>query len=163
MASAADYFLKIKGIEGESLDAKHPKEIQLESWTWGETNMGFHDAGGGGGAGKVQMQDFGFTMKLNAASSKLMIACATGQHIDEAILTCRKAGGEQNNYLKYTFNELHISSYQTGGSGHEPIPTESISFNFAKIKIEYFIQDEKGATKAAGSAEYDLKKQLAAK
>lgn len=158
-----DYFLKIKGIDGESQDAKHPKEIQLESWTWGETNSGSHSFGGGGGSGKVTMQDFGFTMKLNTASPKLMIACATGQHIDDAVMTCRKAGGDQNPYLKYTFSELHITNYQTGGNGHEVIPTESITFNFAKIKIEYFIQDAKGATTAAGMAEYDLKKQVAAK
>src|SRR3712207_8560183 len=36
---------------------------------------------GGGGAGKVTMQDFHFTMKMNKASPKLMLACAQGDHI----------------------------------------------------------------------------------
>ena len=35
--------------------------------------------GGGGGAGKVAMQDFSFTMSVNKASPKLLLACATGQ------------------------------------------------------------------------------------
>ena len=30
-----DAFLKIDGIEGESQDAKHKSEIQLESFSWG--------------------------------------------------------------------------------------------------------------------------------
>jgi len=53
-----DYFLKIDTIEGESYDKSHKAEIQLMSFSWGETNAGTFSAGGGGGAGKVQMQDF---------------------------------------------------------------------------------------------------------
>ena len=67
-----DYFLKIEGIDGESADAKHKGDIQLESFSWGETNSGSHSSGGGGGAGKVSMQDFHFVMTANKASPKLM-------------------------------------------------------------------------------------------
>ena len=35
---AADFFLQITGIAGESTDAKHKNWIDVESWTWGETN-----------------------------------------------------------------------------------------------------------------------------
>ena len=38
--AAVDYFLKIDGIEGEAEDAKHGKEIELHSWSWGEQQMG---------------------------------------------------------------------------------------------------------------------------
>jgi type VI protein secretion system component Hcp len=47
---------------------------------------------GGSGAGKVQMQDFHFVMRANKASTKLMLACASGEHIPDGLLTCRKAG-----------------------------------------------------------------------
>ena len=57
---AADYFLQITGIDGESTDAKHKGWIDVESWSWGETNPGVRATGGGAGAGKVQMQDFHF-------------------------------------------------------------------------------------------------------
>ena len=90
--AAVDYFLKIDGIPGESTDSKHKNEIDIESWSWGEANSGSHAYGGGGGAGKVSVQDFNFTMHVNKASPKLFLACATGQHIKEALLTCRKAG-----------------------------------------------------------------------
>ena len=157
--AAVDYFLKLEGIEGESADKTHKGEIQLESWSWGETNAGTHGAGGGGGAGKVSMQDFHFVMKVNKASPKLFLACATGEHIKKAVLTCRKAGGEQQEFLKVNFTDLLVSSYQTGGSGgSDVIPMDQISLNFAKIEVEYKVQNEKGQTTSPVKAGYDVQK-----
>jgi type VI secretion system secreted protein Hcp len=70
-----DYFLKFDGIKGESADAKHKDEIDIEAWSWGETNAAGPATGGGGGAGKVSMQDFHFVMRMNTASVSLMKAC----------------------------------------------------------------------------------------
>lgn len=156
--AAVDYFLKIDGIPGESPDNKHKDEIQLESWSWGETQSGTYASGGGGGAGKVQMQDFHFTMKMNKASPKLMLHCADGSHITKAVLTCRKAGKEQQEYLKVEFSDLLISSYQTGGAeGSALVPIDQISFNFAKIKFEYAPQKGDGLLGSPIITTYDLK------
>ena len=156
--AAVDYFLKIDGIDGESPDHKHKGEIQLESWSFGESQGGTHSSGGGGGAGKVQMQDFHFVMKISKASPKLFLACACGQHIKKAVLVCRKAGKDQQEFLKTTFTDILVSSYQTGGSGHSDIvPTDQISLNFAKIEIEYKEQKPDGTLGGAVKAGYDLK------
>jgi len=157
--AAVDYFLKIATIEGESGDAKHKGEIDLESWSWGAAQSGGSAYGGGGGAGKVSMQDFHFTMKVNKATPKLILACASGQHLPDAVLTCRKAGGKQEEFLKYYFYDLLISSYQTGGSGGaDIIPTEQISFNYSKMKTEYKEQKADGTLGGAITAGWDLKK-----
>ena len=111
-----DYFLKIDGIPGESQDSKHKDEIEIESFSWGEVQTGTASHGGGMGAGRVQMQDFNFTMKVNKASPKLFLACAQGSHIKSAVLTARKAGKDQQEYLKVTFSDLLVSSFQTGGA-----------------------------------------------
>src|ERR1039458_5904888 len=87
--AAVDYFLKIDGIEGEAKDKTHKNEIQLQSFSWGESNVGSMQAGGGGGQGKVAMQDFHFTMAVNKATPLLFQACATGVYIKRAILACR--------------------------------------------------------------------------
>jgi type VI secretion system secreted protein Hcp len=156
--AAVDYFLKLEGIDGESADSKHKNEIDLESWSWGETQTGSHASGGGGGAGKVSMQDFHFVMKVNKSSAKLLLACATGEHIKSGLLTCRKAGKEQQEYLKIKFSDCLISSYQTGGSGgSDIIPTDQISLNFAKIEYEYKEQKADGTLGGAVKAIYDLK------
>jgi type VI secretion system secreted protein Hcp len=152
-----DYFLKIDGIEGESADAKHKNEIDVESWSWGQTNSGSEHFGSGGGAGKVAMQDFHFTMKANKASPKLMLAGANGQHISKATLTCRKAGEDQQEYLVITLSDNLVSSYQTGGSAGDIIPTDQISLNFGKIEFDYKAQDEKGKLGASIKAGWNIK------
>lgn len=156
--AAVDYFLKIDGIAGESQDSKHKGEIDLESFSWGATQSGAHAAGGGGGAGKVSFQDFHFVMKINKASPKLMLACANGEHIKKAVLVCRKAGKEQQEFMTVTMSDLLVSSFQTGGSGHADIlPTDQISLNFAKLEFEYKEQKPDGTLGGAVKAGYDLK------
>jgi type VI secretion system secreted protein Hcp len=156
--AAVDYFLKIDGIEGESLDSKHKGEIELESWSWGETNAGSHAGGAGGGAGKVQMQDFHFVMRNNKASPKLFLACAGGDHIKKAQLTCRKAGKEQQEFLVVKFEDLLVSSYQAGGSAQSAvIPLDQISLNFAKIEYEYKEQKADGSLGSPVKAGWSLK------
>ncbi len=155
---AVDYFLKIDGIPGESQDDKHMDEIDLESWSWGEANSGTSAGGGGGGAGKVNMNDFSFAMRANKASPKLFLACANGQHIASAQLTCRKAGKEGQEYLKIKFNDLLISNYQTGGSAGDVVPLEQISFNFSKIEFSYAPQKADGSLDSPVVHNYDLKK-----
>lgn len=156
--AAVDYFLKLDGIDGETKQDGHKDEIELESWSFGETNKGTFSASGGGGAGKVSMQDFHFVMQMNKASPKLFEACATGRHIPKANLTCRKAGETQQEFLKIKFTDLLVSSYQTGGSGSsDVVPMDQISLNFAKIEIEYAEQGADGKLKASVKAGYDLK------
>lgn len=157
-----DYFLKIDGIEGESADSKHKGEIEIESFSWGEAQTGTASHGGGMGAGKVAMQDFHFVMKVNKASPLLFVKCAQGEHIKSAILTCRKAGKEQQEYLKVTFGDLLVSSYQTGGSGNADIvPLDQISLNFTKVEMEYKEQKPDGTLGGSIKKGYDIKAQKA--
>ena len=157
--AAVDYFLKIDGIEGESQDGKHKGEIEIQSFSWGATQSGTHAGGSGGGAGKVSMQDFHFSMPINTASPKLFLACASGKHIPKATLVCRKAGDKQQEFMTVKFSDLLVSSFQTGGSsGSDILPTEQISLNFAKIELEYKPQKADGSLDSALKAGWDLKK-----
>src|SRR5688572_13595385 len=140
---AVDYFLKIASIEGESSDAKHKNEIDVLSWSWSESQSGTHASAGEVSAHKVNMNDISFTMNVNKASPALLLACANGKHIESALLTCRKAGTEQQEYLKITFTDLLVSSFQTGGSRHEEIPIDTASLNFSKIEYSYAPQNKK--------------------
>ena len=156
--AAVDYFLKMDGIKGESADSKHKDEIDLESWSWGETQTGTFSGGGGGGAGKVSMQDFQFVIKVNTSSPKLLKACASGEHIKSAVLTCRKAGKEQQEFLKVTMSDLLVSSFQTSGSSHgDEVPTDQVSLNFAKIEYQYKDQKSDGTLGGTTKAGYDVK------
>ena len=144
--AAVDMFLKIDGIEGESTDAAHMGEIEILSYKWGETSGKPH-AGGGGGAGKVSLQDMTITMAYEKSSPKLMQATNSGKSFEEVILTVRKAGGDaaREPFLTIKMTDIVISSYQTGGSAaDDTVPIDTVALNFAKIDFEYQQQDEEG-------------------
>ena len=135
--AAIDYFLKIDGVVGESLDSKHKGEIDVESWSWGETHPAPPgQVGGGSGAGKVQMQDLQVTATVSKASPQLMLACASGQHFKSAVLTERRGGGAPLEFLTFSLSDVLVTGYQTGGTEAAP-PMDTVSLNFAKIQIEY--------------------------
>ena len=156
--AAVDYFLKIDGIEGESQDAQHTGEVVVESFGWGETQSGSFAAGGGGGAGKVSMQDFHFVTRMSKASPKLFLACASGQHLKSAVLTGRRGGKEQAEFLKWAFTDVLITSYQTaGGTDDGAVPMDSVSLGFSRIEVEFQERRPDGSSAGPVKAGWDLK------
>jgi len=171
--AAVDYFLKIDGIDGESHDAKHKGEIDVLSFSLSAAQEGTGSTGGGSGAGKVRFNDLHIIKILDKSSPKLMLACASGQHIPTAFLYLRKAGGEQQEFSKVKLSDVFVSSYQSGGydGGTEadsfdkvkihienPVaPVEYLSLNFAKIEFEYKEQQKDGTMGGAVSGGWDLK------
>lgn len=157
------YLLSIDGIEGESMNSQYPNTIEVKTYSWGATQSGTFAVNSGGGAGKVSMQDFHFTMGVNKASVKLMKACASGEHIKSAKLYCLKAGKEQQTFLTVEFTDLLVSSYQAAGAdGGDFLPDDSISLNFSKIAMTYKQQNADGTLGGAITAGYDLKLNKAA-
>lgn len=142
--STADYFLKIDGIEGESEDDKHMGEIEILSFSFGASNAGSMSYGGGGGTGKVAMQDFNFTKRHDKASPKLFLHCCNGKHIAKAVFVARKQGGEALEYLKITLSDILVTSISDSGSEGSGDMMEQIAFNFAKIESEYTPQTAQG-------------------
>ncbi len=140
----ADFFLKIDGIEGESQDSKHKNEIQLQSFSFGAIQPGSAAHGGGASVGKVQMSDFNATKFTDKSSPKLFQYCCAGTHIPNVMLTCRKAGGSQQEYLKITLKEVMVASFHGNGSGGNALPVEQFGLTFSSVSFEYHPQDDKG-------------------
>ena len=156
---SSDMFIKIDGIDGESADDAHKKEIDILSWSLGATNAGSMAHGGGGGQGKVAFQDMHFTKRTDLASAKLFEACCKGTHIAKAVVTLRKqAGDDPLEYLLITLSDILVSSYQD--SGHEGggnDGSESFSLNFSKIEYAYKQQGAKGAGAGNSAMVWDVK------
>lgn len=158
---ASEYFLKIDGIQGDSRDAKHKDEIDVLSWSWGESQTGTRAFGGGGGAGKVAVQDFQFTAGVGRQSPLLLRAGARGDSIKQAVLTARQAGGkQQTEYLTFTFSDVLISSYQVGASG-DATPVDAVSLNFSRIDMELKLTKADGSAGGSVKAGWDLKQNKA--
>lgn len=142
---AVDMFIKIGNIKGESQDSKHKGEIDVLAWSWGVSNSGSAHMGAGQGAGKVNVQDLGFTKFVDKASPDLLLNCCNGKHIDKAVLVVRKSGEQPLEYLTITMQDLIITSVSTGGSGGEDRLTENVNLNFGKIQVQYKEQTAKGS------------------
>jgi type VI secretion system secreted protein Hcp len=155
---ATDYFLKIEGIDGESLDHKFKGSIQLDSWSWGAANSASFGVGGGGGTGKVSMQDFSFTMPTSKASPGLILSCSQGKHIPHATLSARKAGTDQNEYLTFKFTDVFVSSYSIGAGGE--VPQDQVSLAFGKVEWTYQQQDQKGSVGSPVKGGWDVQKNV---
>jgi len=140
-----DMFLKLEGCKGESVDNTHKDEIDVLAFSWGLTQSGSSHIGGGGGSGKVAVQDLSVTKYLDTASTVLMQKCCSGKHFPSAILTARKAGDTPVEYYKVKMEDVLVSSISSGASGGEDRQTESITLNFAKVKIEYTPQKDDGS------------------
>jgi type VI secretion system secreted protein Hcp len=154
---AVDYFLKIDGVDAESTDDKHKGEIELESFSWGETNTVGGPVGGGGGSGKVQVQDLLVTMHVSKASPKLMLACATGKHHKEAVLTARRAGKSQQEFLVFKLKNVLVTSYQTGGSAQSDVVLDQASIGFSTIQMDYRPQKADGSLGPPVKAGWDVR------
>lgn len=158
---AADYFLKLDPkVEGESADSKHKGEIELETWSFGLSNPSSALKPGGAAAGKSVPGDFIATKKNDKSSPRLAQAVAMGDHFKSAIITVRKAGGTQQEYLSITLSDVFISSYQLGGTGGGVLPVESISLNYAKMVQEYKEQKADGSLAGSIKLGYDWHKQV---
>src|SRR5204863_10181949 len=65
-------------------------------------------------------------------------------HIKSAVLTGRKAGKAQSEFLTFSLSDVLVSGYQTGGATADA-PLDSISLNFSKIEMTYREQTAKGS------------------
>ena len=156
---AFDAFLKIDGVPGESTDDKHKDWIEILSYDWGASQpaSGTASSSGGASTGRADFQDFSVVKLLDKASPKLAVYCADGTHIKEIVLELCRAGGAKLPYMKYTMSNVIISSYSPAGGGG--LPSESVTFNYGKIKWEYTQQKRAdgggGGKKSSG---WDLEK-----
>jgi type VI secretion system secreted protein Hcp len=141
---AFDAFLKLAGIKGESTDSKHKDEIEVLSFSFGiALKQGSH--GGGGGAGKVTVDDFRLVKNVDTASPDLFDATCAGRRIQDGLFTVRRSGGKEAfEYYKITFEDVLISSVAPGGNVNDGSPMENVSLNFASAKVEVRRQDDSG-------------------
>jgi len=149
-----DMFIKIGDLEGEAQDKVHKGEIDVLAWSWGMSQSGNMHIGGGGGAGKVSIQDLSITKYIDKSSPVLMKACSNGSQYPEAKLIVRKAGGNAPiEYLWIQMNDVIITSVSTGGSGGEDRLTENVTLNFSVVKTGYQPQKPDGS-KDGGEIKY---------
>lgn len=131
-------FATIDGIDGESTQKGHEKDVEVLSVSQTFRNAGTPAGGSGGGAGKVTLSPLTITKVQDSASVKLMDACVKGSHIKTVVLHLyRQSGdGKQVEYYRITLKEVLISAVnEHGGDGRI---VDEVQLVFAEGRWETF-------------------------
>ncbi len=154
---ALNMFMKMDSIKGESQDDKHKDEIDVLSWSWGLEQPAGVPSGGGGGGGKVSAHDLAITKRTDIATPQLMLACANGKHIKEALLTVRKQDRNQLEFFRIRMNEVSVRSISTVTSDpSDNSITENVALNFSKVQVDYVREKADGAAGQTGQFRWDF-------
>jgi type VI secretion system secreted protein Hcp len=148
-SGSGDMFLMVKGarhgvIKGESQDDQHKSEIEVTSWSWGME--GQYSLGGGDATSKGTMHDLKVVKRVDSASTALMSALRFNEPIQKAVLTLRKAGKSQVEYLKIIIENGRVTSLDVEGGDPSggPDVIETVRFSFNRIEVQYVPQGKDG-------------------
>ena len=152
---AISNFLKLDGIDGESTDRSHRNEIELLSWSWGMTNETPASGGGGSGVGRATPQALLFVHRYDKASPLLARLAANGRHVRSAVLSARRSGAGQRDFLVVTLKELTITAVQMSDNGDGPL--EQVALRFAEIGFSYVPQTPRGTAGAPVTMNWNVR------
>lgn len=153
-----DAFLKITDVDGESNKKGFEKQTEFQAFSWSVSQTATtHGGSMGGTAGKAHVQDITFMKTLDKTSPTLLQNCMKGVHHKEIVMTFRKTTGDvQLPFLIYTMTDCVLSNYSISASNGSPEMLETMTINFARIKMEYVAQDKTGVKAGSNTATWDL-------
>lgn len=154
---AIDTHIKFDGIEGESTHSDHKGEIEVLSWSWGLSSTAWPGGGGGSGVGKPLPKELRVVHRYDKASPLLAKNAASGRHVKTAILSARKAGEGQKDFLKVSMKEVFITSVAVSDSDTSEGPTEEVAMSYSEIDFAYQPQDSKGSLGPAVTFDWNIK------
>jgi type VI protein secretion system component Hcp len=109
--------------------------IDVLAYSWGVSNSGtIGTPGGGGGAGKANIQDLSFTKAFDTLSPDIIDAVVLGEHFASATLLVNATGQPGKPTHRYEIGNLIFTSASHGGSGGQRM-TENVTFNFATFEL----------------------------
>lgn len=150
---AADIFLQIDGIKGESTDSEHKDWIELLSFNHSisQAASATANSAGGGTTGRCQHQDYSITKYVDLASPKLYELASSGKHIKDVTIEMLRASGDKRvKYMVVKMEQVVISHVSPSGGGD--FPTESVSFNYGTIKWTYTQQKRADGSQGGNTA-----------
>jgi len=155
----SNVFCKVAGIPGESSDDKHKDYFEVLSFSHGmeQGSAGDESTVGGHVSGRVRHQPFVVVKTLDKASPKLALACSKGEHQDSIVVECFRHLGENVKFMEYKMSHTIIRSIHPSGE-NEGMPTETVSFSYAKIEWTYTQYDNTGKKQGETKGGWDCEK-----
>lgn len=134
-----DAFMKVGGVEGESIDSGHQGWIELLSYHYDamQSINPTASSSGGASAGGVSLGDFQISKYVDCATPKLFELCCRGSHIPTVTIRIHRAGSEKLKYLDIVLEEVLIATVSGQGAEQSGLPVEIVTLNYGRIKFEY--------------------------
>ncbi len=130
-------FLAIDGIDGESKQKGHEKEIEVLAF--GETwrNATTASTGGGQGAGKPTLSPITITKRQGSASPKLLTALLKGEHLQKAVLTFygQQADGRVTPSYRITLQTVMVVGVKQQSADTWILEEVQLAFEQAKWEV----------------------------
>jgi len=143
---AAEIFLELEGVEGESETKGFEKKIEVLSYSLGLSNPSNVAYGTGSGAGKVEISSLSIQKALDKATPELFLRCCNGTHFPKGKLTAREAGGKSPvEFFTLEFKQCFVDSVAWGGASGSDKGTESCTFSFEEVTVNYTPQNKDGS------------------
>lgn len=137
-ALAGGLFLDVDGVNGESVDPAHKDQIDILAWSWGVQNASTTHVGGGGGTVAASFGDLKVIKSVDAATAPLLSAAADGSHFANATVFVQKPGPKGPiEYMTIELENVIVTKVALGARDTEDGVAETVTLNFAKVKITY--------------------------
>ncbi len=156
-ASQQDFYLKLDGITGESKDANHKGWIDVLGWEYDVKQSSSMHSGGGGGVGKAKFGHLIATHYVDRSSPNLLKYSGSGKHFPTAILSCCRAGGGQQEYMRITLSECMIAGVTIDARRDDPTTAEHIAIAYGDIRVEVREQNPDGSMGATVTGTWNVK------
>jgi type VI secretion system secreted protein Hcp len=162
----ANMFLSLKNIQGESLDYIHEGEIEIHEWTWGVDNNASYSLTPSEAAPHSEFDHVVITKVFDKSSVTLMNYCASGQKINEGVITCRKQDGDTKvAFLKIKLTGVKVNSVKWTAKNEEHLPgiPETVDLSYFSFQVIYETQGNDGLLTGPTEFDFILTKQKASK
>ena len=148
---AFDLFLKLisggNPIPGESINDKHKDEIDVRSFSWGESRD----------AGATDPQELAVVTPVSRASPQIAQLCAAGTLFESAQLSVNNATVKGlSELLMIKLSGVSVGSYQLGVAESDPQLTDRFTLAFRRIDITERVQQPDGSLAPGSSVTIDF-------
>ncbi len=151
------FFLKLDGIPGESVNAKYPNQIEVFSFSFGASNP--EPVGGVGTGGKVNLSALSLQTQVSKASPLLLLACEQGRQLKSGVITGVNATDTMSvPVVQLTMQPVVVDSVSYGGSEGGGKPAESISLAYNSLKFTYYPTNPDGSQGSPITTGWDASK-----
>jgi type VI secretion system secreted protein Hcp len=156
---AADFYLQLDGVKGESNDSKHQAWIECTSINWSITQPKSATASTAGGhtAERAELSEISICKLVDVSSPILAQLCACGKTVPKAKLEMQRADGN-GEPVKYFEVELEnvLIAHIAPSFGAGDFPTESLGLKFSRARWKYTQQKIGGGSSGNTAGGWDL-------